>query len=91
MDHGLLHHFVIAPHTASHHVTTNPAQTLNIPRGSISIGDIADIAIIDPNYSWTYNVNDSLSKSRNSPFHMRKLTGKALYTIVNGQIAYSHN
>lgn len=68
-------------------LTVNPASILGIPRGSISIGDIADITVIDPNKSWTYNVNSSLSKSRNSPFHNRNFKGKAIYTIVNGKIA----
>lgn len=66
--------------------TVNPASVLNIPRGSVSLGDIADITIIDPEMSWTYDVNSSFSKSRNSPFHKRQLKGKAVYTIVSGQV-----
>ena len=50
-------------------LTVNPGKVLSIPRGSIEIGDIADITIINPNLSWTFDVNSSLSKSRNSPFH----------------------
>ncbi|OGI18854.1 MAG: hypothetical protein A3B68_06400 [Candidatus Melainabacteria bacterium RIFCSPHIGHO2_02_FULL_34_12] len=69
-------------------LTINPASVLNIPRGSISKGDIADITIINPEYSWKYDVNKSLSKSRNSPFHKKTLKGKALYTIVNGKIVH---
>ena len=67
-------------------LTVKPASVLNIPRGSISIGDVADITIINPNIQWTYDVNTSLSKSRNSPFHLRQFKGKAVYTIVNGQV-----
>lgn len=70
-------------------LTTNPARILNIPRGSISIGEVADITIIDPNYEWTYDVNKSKSKSRNSPFHDKKLKGKSLYTIVNGKVVFN--
>ena len=71
-------------------LTVNPASALNIPRGSISTGDVADITVIDPDFLWTYDVNSSFSKSRNSPFHMRSLKGKAIYTIVNGQVAYKN-
>ncbi len=67
-------------------LTVNPATVLDIPRGSISINEIADVTIIDPNHSWTYDVSSSLSKSKNSPFHMRKLKGKPVYTIVNGKV-----
>ena len=71
-------------------LTLNPASVLNIPRGSISIGDVADITLIDPNLSWKYNVNSSFSKSRNSPFHMREFKGKAVYTIVNAEVVYKN-
>lgn len=70
-------------------LTLNPSKTLNIPRGSISIGDVADITIIDPNLNWTYDVTKSFSKSRNSPFHKRNFKGKAIYTIVNGEVVFS--
>ncbi len=66
--------------------TVNPACVMGIPRGSINIGDIADITVIDPEFSWIYDVNSTKSKSKNSPFHNRKLKGKAIYTIVNGQV-----
>ena len=59
---------------------------MGIPRGSINIGDIADITVIDPEFSWIYDVNSTKSKSKNSPFHNRNLKGKAVYTIVNGQV-----
>lgn len=70
-------------------LTLNPSKTLNIPRGSISLGDVADITIIDPNLNWTYDVTKSFSKSRNSPFHKRNFKGKAIYTIVNGEVVFS--
>lgn len=69
-------------------LTVNPSRVLGIPRGSISVGDIADISILNPDISWTYDVNSSCSKSRNSPFHLRKLKGKAIYTIVDGKVVF---
>ncbi len=69
-------------------LTVSPASVLNIPRGSISVGNIADITIVDPSINWTYDVNSTFSKSRNSPFNNRKLKGKAVYTIVNGEIVF---
>ncbi|MBI3589894.1 MAG: dihydroorotase [Candidatus Melainabacteria bacterium] len=67
-------------------LTVNPASVLGIKRGSISVGDVADITILNPNLDWTYDVSSSFSKSRNSPFHMRHMKGKAAYTIVNGHV-----
>ena len=69
-------------------LTVSPASTLNIPRGSISVGDIADITIINPELPWTYDIASTLSKSKNSPFHNRKFKGKTVFTIVSGNVVY---
>lgn len=68
--------------------TVAPASILNIPRGSVSIGDIADITIINPDSAWIYDVSTSFSKSKNSPFHKRKFKSRVTHTIVNGKVVY---
>ena len=68
--------------------TANPARLLNLPKGTLSDGADADVTIIDPDREWTYDVTQSASKSRNSPFHGRTLRGKAVTTIVGGRVAY---
>ena len=47
-------------------------------------GGHADVTIIDPRESWTIDVNDFASRSRNCPFHDWKVTGRAIATIVGG-------
>lgn len=69
-------------------LTINPASVMGIPRGSISIGDIADVTIINPDKEWTYDVNKTYSKSKNTPFNNKKLKGKSICTIVNGKVVY---
>ncbi|MEI6083374.1 MAG: dihydroorotase [Verrucomicrobiota bacterium] len=64
--------------------TTKPAQLVRLPKGTLSVGADADVTIIDLDCEWTYNVNQSASKSRNSPFHGWPLHGKAVRTIVGG-------
>jgi dihydroorotase len=71
--------------------TTNPARLLRLKKGDLSIGADADITIIDLEHEWTYDVARSASKSRNSPFHGRKLRGRAATTIVNGEIVWRAN
>lgn len=66
----------------------NPAKMLGIDKGNIDVGKIADITIIDPTKEYVIDINDFESKSKNSPFHGRKVTGKVKYTIVNGIIKY---
>lgn len=65
--------------------TVNPARLLRLNKGTLSIGADADITIFDPDAEWTYNVHETASKSRNSPFHGWKLKGKAVATIVGGK------
>jgi dihydroorotase len=65
--------------------TVNPARLLRLNKGTLSMGADADITIFDPDKEWTYDVHETASKSRNSPFHGWKLKGKAVATIVGGK------
>lgn len=67
-------------------MSTNPAAILKIPGGSLKTGSAADITVIDPIRECTVDVKDFRSKSRNSPFQGRRLKGKAILTIVGGEI-----
>jgi len=69
--------------------TVNPARLLRLAKGTLSVGADADVTIIDPACEWTYDVAQSASKSRNSPFHGWPLRGKAITTIVGGKIVWS--
>ena len=69
--------------------TTGPANVLQLKdRGALVVGGIADVTIFDPDRKWTYDVNRSHSKSRNSPFDGRQFRGGAVATIVNGSIVW---
>lgn len=69
--------------------TAGPARVLNLRnRGSLAVGNCGDVTIFDPKQRWTFDVENSLSLSRNTPFHGWQLTGKVAATIVNGRIVY---
>lgn len=70
-------------------MSCKPSQLLKIPAGTLKIGSFADIVIIDLEKEWTVDREKFYSKSKNSPFQGRKLKGKAIATIVKGQIQYS--
>src|ERR1700690_2057477 len=55
--------------------TTGPARVLGLNRGRLEPGLAGDVTVFDPELSWTYDVNRSFSKSRNSPFHGRSFRG----------------
>ena len=66
--------------------TQRPAQVLSLPRGTLQEGQPADITIFGLDHQWTYDVNRSPSKSRNTPFHRHPFRGGPLATIVNGAV-----
>lgn len=68
--------------------TLNPARILSLDRGTLCPGAPADITILGLNHEWTYDVNRSPSKSRNTPFHGGKFRGGPIATIVGGQIVW---
>ncbi len=70
-------------------MSTNPARILKIPGGSLKVGLNADITVIDPQKKWTVRASKFRSKSRNTPFEGRVFRGKAVMTIVGGDIKYS--
>ena len=69
--------------------STNPAKIFKLKsRGTLRVGSIADVTILDPELQWTYKNADSKSKSKNSPFDGWRFTGAAVATIVGGKIVY---
>jgi dihydroorotase len=69
--------------------TTGPANVLKLDRGTLAPGAPADVTVFDLNSEWTYDVQQSYSKSRNSPFHGRQFRGGPLATIVGGKIVWT--
>ena len=75
--------------------TANPAKILsldrpdaNLARGTLAQGAAGDVTIFSTEREWTYDVNKSFSKSRNSPFDGSKFRGGPVATIVGGEIVW---
>lgn len=62
-------------------LSINPRKVLNIPIPKFEVGEKANLTIIDPDKIWTVDVNKFKSKSKNSPFDKRLITGKAVAVI----------
>jgi dihydroorotase len=69
-------------------MSTTPARIFKLPGGTLAPGAPADVTISDPTAQWTVDPTRFYSKSRNTPFSGRRLTGRADVTIVRGQIVY---
>jgi dihydroorotase len=68
--------------------TTGPARVLGKERKLVT-GAPADLTIFSLDRPWTYNVKDSSSKSRNSPFDGRSFKGGPAATVVSGKLVHS--
>ena len=64
----------------------NPAKLYHLPYQGISAGAAADLVIFDEKEVWT--PERFHSKSGNSPFIGKKLTGRVRYTICGGKLVY---
>ena len=68
-------------------MTVNPAKLYHLPYGTIQEGAAADFVLFDPDETWI--PTEYASKSSNSPFTGKELTGKVKYTICGGKIVYA--
>jgi len=68
--------------------TTGPEGVLHLGRGTLKPGAPGDVTIFSSDREWTYDVNQSLSKSRNSPFDGRTFRGGPVATVVDGVVVW---
>jgi dihydroorotase len=67
-------------------MSSAPAALLGLKdKGTLAPGADADVAVVDPDASWTPGA-PFVSKSRNSPFSGRRLKGRVLHTFVGGRL-----
>jgi len=65
-----------------------PARVLGLPGGRLARGAPGDVTVVDPERSWVYDPARGYSKSRNSPWAGRQLTGRVVATLVEGELVY---
>lgn len=67
-------------------MSQRPSEIFGLPGGSLRPGSVADMTIIDMKKNWVIDSASFFSKGRNTPFDGKKVTGKAVMTVVNGRI-----
>jgi dihydroorotase len=68
--------------------TTGPERVMRLGRGTLAPGAPGDVTVFSLDLEWTYDVNQSYSRSRNSPFHGRTFRGGPVATVVDGKFAW---
>ena len=70
-------------------MSLNPSRILGLKKGTLQEGADADVTVVDPELQWIFTPNLNHSKSSNSPYFGRSFKGRAVATIVDGEIRYT--
>jgi dihydroorotase len=79
---------ILEPVRAIELLSFGPATAFGLPGGQLGVGMPGDITVIDPEAEWTVDATRFFSKSRNTPFHGRKVRGRATHTFVGGRLVF---
>ena len=66
-------------------LTSNPSKILKINKGNLSVGNDADLCIVDIYKPWIVKKEKIVSKSKNTSIDDKKLQGQVLNTFVKGE------
>jgi dihydroorotase len=80
---------VLSPGVLVRSLSAAPAKILGLAGGTLAPGAAADVTVIDPQAAWTCDPAKLRSRSRNTPFAGRRLSGRAMLTIVAGNIVFA--
>lgn len=69
-------------------LTRRPAAVMKLSAGTLVEGAPADVTLFDPDEKWTYDARAGFSKSSNSPWHGRTLTGRVKTAFVDGRVVF---
>ena len=69
-------------------MSINPRKILNLHLPKFEIGEMANFTILDLNEIWTVDVSKSKSKSKNSPFDKKLLSGRSIGVINNKKMYF---
>ena len=87
----LVHTGAIAINRLVELFTTGPESVMRLNRGTLATGAVGDVTIFSTDASWTYDVNQSQSRSRNSPFDGKTFRGGPMATVVAGEMVWKRS
>lgn len=84
----LVHKGLLTYKQMAEKMSYNPAKVLGIDKGTLNVGAVADITIIDPDIEYDVDVAKFESKGKNTPFDGYHAKGMPIRTIVAGKTVY---
>lgn len=82
----LVHTGKLPLETLIERMTCAPARVFRLNAGTLAEGAPADVTVIDTELIWTVDPKAFYTRGRHSPFAGRALKGRAVLTVVDGQI-----
>jgi dihydroorotase len=70
-------------------LTRKPAEVLGLSGGSLAVGAAADVTVIDHRREWVVSAQSIRSRSKNTPFMGMTVQGKAVLTMVGGEVRHN--
>ncbi len=70
-------------------MTCNPAKVLGLTSGTLSVGQPADVVLIDPGLKWKVDAEELLSKASNTPLNGHELFGRSVMLFVDGKLKFT--
>lgn len=70
-------------------LSTNPARLLGVSGGTLAKGQAADLTLIDLDRNWVVETGSLKSLGKNTPFQGRTMMGRAVLTMVRGEVVLS--
>jgi dihydroorotase len=71
-------------------LTAAAARCFGLPAGTLAPGAAGDVAVLDPTLAWVVDPMRGFSKSRNTPWKGRTLTGRCTHAFVGGRLVHAH-
>jgi allantoinase len=79
----------LSPNRVAELVAGKPAERFGLHRkGDVAPGYDADLALLDPDETWTVRAEDSLSEQGYTPFEGLEVTGRVERTFLRGDLVY---
>ena len=69
-------------------LTVAAVRCFGLPGGTLSSGAPGDVVVLDPTARWVVDPMKGFSKSRNTPWKGRTLTGRCTHAFVGGRLVH---